>query len=224
MLEQLQGAGLPVVAGRATRAQSAVLYGRCQVSFNASLNGDLNMRVLEVLSAGGCLLTDRLSPVSGMRHILEEGREYLAYGDGDELLAQARRLLGDPAHAAAVAQAGHRRYMAELRQDHQIARLLAWAAGAEISPLHRAVDDPRVLREPGAPKLTGRMRVYENVQETHRRQENPRVRIQADLPEDSVLDLADLPRLTLCIAGHRPDAPELAARARRIGATVEIGD
>ena len=66
--------------------------------------------------------------------------------------------------------------------------------------------------------------LYENVQETHRRQENPRVRIQADLPEDSVLDLADLPRLTLCIAGHRPDAPELAARARRIGATVEIGD
>mgnify|MGYP001455415598 CR=1 FL=1 len=222
MLERLQQAALPVVAGRASREQSASLYAGCQVSFNASLNGDLNMRVFEVLSAGGCLLTDRLSPVSGLAQILEEGRDYLAYSDGDELLAQARALLDDPARTAAIAAAGQRRYMAELRQDVQIARMLAWVGGAEIAPLYRGLDDPRVLRGAGGQKLAGRMRAYEKVQESHRREEQLRVRIGADLPEDAVLDLADLPRLTLCLAGDRPDAAALAARARGIGAAIEV--
>ena len=222
MLECLQGAGLPLHAGRASREQSARYYAACQVSFNASLNGDLNMRVFEVLSAGGCLLTDRIGPLSGLAQILEEGREFLAYGDGEELVEQARALLADPARAGAMAAAGHRRYMAELHQYLQVARLLGWIGGAEIDPLYLGRDDPRVRRGPAPDRLVARMRTYETVQEQHRRQESLTISVPASLPSGAVFDLADLPRLTLVLDGARPNAARLAGQLAGLGARIEI--
>ena len=222
MLESLQGAGLPLHAGQASREKSARYYAACQVAFNASLNGDLNMRVFEVLSAGGCLLTDRLGPLSGLGLILEEGREYLAYGDGEELVEQARALLADPARADAVAAAGHCRFMAELRQELQVARLMRWIDGGEIAPLYLGHDDPRVRRGPVPDRLVARLRTYEKVQEQHRRQENLTVGVPASLPAGHVFDLADLPRLTLVLDRARPDAAALAGELRGLGARIEI--
>lgn len=222
MLEHLQGAALPVRAGRATREVSAALYAGSQVAFNASLNGDLNMRVCEVLSASGCLLTDRLAPVSGLSQVLEEGREYLAYDDGEELVAQARALLADPVRAGAIAAAGHRRYMAELAPERQIARLLDWVGGGEIAPLYRGLDDLRVRCGPLAARLSARMRTYEGVQERHRQAERTVIDVAADAPPELVFDLADLPRLTLRLAPAMPEGAAIAAQARLLGARVEL--
>jgi len=222
MLKRLQEAGLPVKVGRATREQSAMLYAQSRLAFNASLNGDLNMRVFETLSASGCLLTDRLSPVSGLSGVLEEGSEFLGYGSGDELVEQAQSLMGDPARAAAMAAAGYRRYMAELAPELQKKRLLDWVGGADISPLHLGLDDPRVRRAGRPERLAARLRAYERVQELHRTQENPVANIAATHPADLVLDLADLPRLTLRLESDMPDVAALAEQARALGATVVI--
>ena len=62
------------------------MYAQSTVSFNASLSGDLNMRVFEVLSAGGFLLTDRLSPQAGLELLLRPGHDCETYGDAEELL------------------------------------------------------------------------------------------------------------------------------------------
>ncbi|MDA0951866.1 MAG: glycosyltransferase, partial [Proteobacteria bacterium] len=156
--------------------------------------------------------------------VLEEGREYLAYDDGEELVAQARALLDDPARAGAIAAAGHRRYMAELAPDRQIARLLDWVGGGEIAPLYRGLDDLRVRGGPSAGRLLPRLRTYERVQEQHRRVERPVIGVAADAPPQMVFDLADLPRLTLRLAREMPDGAAIAAQARLFGARVELAD
>jgi len=222
MLETLRGAGLPLRAGTAAREAAATLYAGSQVSFNASLNGDLNMRVFEVLSAGGCLLTDRLSPVSGLSQVLEEGSEFLAYGDGDELVAQAQALMADPARASAMAAAGHRRYMAELTPELQKKRLMGWIDGAPVEPLYAARDDPRMARDTVLGSLRGRVATYERIQEMHRLIERPVVDITTQPPLELMLDLADLPRLVMRIASDAVEAHVAAAQARALGARVEI--
>ena len=63
-----------LVAARGSRDHAADMCASSVVSFNASLNGDLNLRVFETLSAGGCLLTDRLSAQSGLDLILKTAK------------------------------------------------------------------------------------------------------------------------------------------------------
>ena len=95
----------------ASRVESADAYANSVLSLNVSLNGDLNMRVFEVLSAGGCLLTDALSEEAGLDLLFEDGREILTYADERELIDRARYYLEHPDEAYAIARAGHRRYV-----------------------------------------------------------------------------------------------------------------
>lgn len=224
LLERLQESGLPLRGGRASRVDAASLYAGSQLSFNASLNADLNMRVFEVLSGQGCLLTDRLAPASGLDLLLEEGRDYLAYGSEEEMIEQARAALADPARCAAIAASGYRRFMAELQPDMQIARLMGWVGGAPVDALHEARDDPRMARGTGIGKLTGRVRNYERVQEKHRVIERPVVEIDARVPVPFMLDLADLPRLLIRIAPDADEARAAAPQARALGAQVVVAD
>jgi spore maturation protein CgeB len=43
----------------AIRSKWAGIYNAAQITFNCSLNGDRNMRIFEVMAAGGFLVTDR---------------------------------------------------------------------------------------------------------------------------------------------------------------------
>jgi hypothetical protein len=62
LMELLRSSDVPLTACNGSRDLTADVYAESVASFNASLNGDFNFRVFEVLSAGGCLLTDRLAP------------------------------------------------------------------------------------------------------------------------------------------------------------------
>jgi hypothetical protein len=106
VLEVLGAAKIPLRVLRAPQDEAAALYAQAQVSLNVSLNGDLNLRVFEVLSSGGFLLTDRLGRGAGLELLFAEGRDYAAFGDDDELRAQARRYLAEPDEALALARHG----------------------------------------------------------------------------------------------------------------------
>lgn len=222
LLERLKIEGLPLAHGKARRETAAVLYGRAAIGFNASLNGDFNMRVSEVLSAGACLLTDRLGPSSGLRLVLEEGRHVAAYGSADEMVAQARALLGDPVRAATIAAAGHRRFLEAFAPERQAARLLAWVAGGAIEPGYGASDDDRSARLASHADLVRRMARYEALQERQRTGERIAVDIGAEGTEDDVLDLADLHRVVLRLAPDAIAARRAAPRAARLGARIEL--
>jgi len=193
LLERLGQAGLPLVAGTVSRDASADRHAESLVSFNASLNGDLNFRVFEVLSAGGCLLTDRLAPDAGLDLLLTEGTHYAGYDDADELVAKAEHLLAHPEEARAMAQAGHAAFMKSMLPQQRAADLLAWIFDGTLDALYRA--PARAVPSDPAVSLDDRLRVYERLQQLHLERERPRVLFEPEVPEIYRIDAADLRRL-----------------------------
>src|SRR5690348_12903500 len=78
------------------------------MGLNCSLNGDLNLRVLEIASSGATLLTDRLAEESGLGLLLKDGKEMLVYGSSEELLERAKDAVARPAKTKEIGAAGAR--------------------------------------------------------------------------------------------------------------------
>lgn len=68
------------------------LLKQSKVSFNCSLNGDLNFRVFEVLGAGTELVTDSVPDLYKIKGLQERLH---VYGDSEELFAIIDRILAD---------------------------------------------------------------------------------------------------------------------------------
>lgn len=203
LLEALQKQGVPLLARQAPRETSADLYAGSAASLNVSLNGDLNLRIFEVLSAGGCLLTDRLSRQSGLDLILQNDRDFYGYSSQEELIDKARFLLREPAGALALARAGHRTYTNSLTARHQTDRLLDWVFGDRLDSLYTMEATPTT---PGPISLMTRIALYETLQDVHRRFEAPRVFLAQELPSVILDDCADLHRMSLT-AGNTREPP-----------------
>lgn len=200
LLAALQQNGVPLLAQQATREMSADFYAGSAASLNASLNGDLNLRIFEILSAGGCLLTDRLSPASGLDTILSEDNDFCAYDSSEELLDKAGFLLREPAAALALARAGNRTYTRTLLPERQVEILMRWVFDQGIDSLY-TVEKP--VPANSAIPFAKRLAIYEVLQELHRRLERPRVLISTELPPILRDDVADLTRLAITMADPR---------------------
>jgi glycosyltransferase involved in cell wall biosynthesis len=230
VLETLGKAGVPLRVLRATPADAARLYAGSRVSLNASLNGDLNLRVFEVLAAGGCLLTDRLSPEAGLDELLRDGEHAAVYQSDAELLARARSLLEDPAEARRLARAGHALYRREHTPGARIAALTRWIDGGSLEARWNLATDrrARMVRSANLGDLQGRLAAYETVQERHRLRAATGERLGLvawpEVDARLLVDLIDLPRLDLSILAElaeKGEARELDPIARRL--LVESG-
>lgn len=62
--------------------EMATVYGRSKIVLNASINGDVNMRVFEAMAAGALLVTDRIG--NGLADLFEEGIHFVAYEGPDD--------------------------------------------------------------------------------------------------------------------------------------------
>jgi hypothetical protein len=199
-----------------TRDQSADLCADSVVSFNCSLNGDLNLRVFEILSAGGCLLTDRLSPQAGLDLILKEGKEFLGYDTAQECVDQTRYLLTHPEITAGIAQAGNTAFQTSMLPQLRASQLLSWVFDGRLDMLFRGGElPPRHLTANSS--INDRVRVYEELQEFHRVNDSPRVLFLSDVPDIYLVDASDLRHLRMFSGGPgspsaRPRAPEIAQR------------
>ncbi len=99
------------------------IYSRAKIVFNASINGDLNMRVFEGMAAGALLVTDRIG--NGLEDLFEENTHYVGYSSTGEAIDKIRFYLRDEAERRKIAGLGQR----EVVQRHSYAR--RWAAAAE---------------------------------------------------------------------------------------------
>ena len=205
-----------LVAARGSRDHAADMCASSVVSFNASLNNDLNLRVFETLSAGGCLLTDRLSAQSGLDLILKEGEHFAGYDSVDECVEQARFLLAHPDVALKLARSGHDAFVTSMLPERRAAQLLSWIFDGELDELFRCPPRPEAAQD--AP-LGDRLRVYEELQELHRVEESPRVLFTGNVAEAYLLDALDLSRLRLSILigdNRTPLRPDIASRYDRV--------
>lgn len=79
------------------------------------------LRAFDVAASGGCLVAE---PSTDLCRVFEEGREFLAYRNGQELTSVLARLRRDPGRAASVGVAARRRAEAEHRLALRAARLV----------------------------------------------------------------------------------------------------
>lgn len=224
LLASLRAAGFPLKSQSLSRAEAGLLYGGSAVSFNASLNGDLNLRTFEVMSAGGCLVADRLSPESGQSVLFEEGRDYLGYACEEELLQVTNRCLNDAVFAQNIARYAHQSYRNGFRPEQQSAALLNWVFEGTLDAKYAATGDQRPRLSAIEPvTLNTRIAVYQQLQECHRVNENPRVLIGPSVPIAIVADMLDLPRLS-CFAVEAKASMEPVLERHGLGGRVSYVD
>ena len=220
-LDALRDSGLQLAAGTAPREEAARLYGQSLLGFNCSLNGDLNLRVFEILSGGACLLTDRLAPQSGLSLLLQENRHYVGYDDAEELVNKARYYLRHHDAALKIGAAGAAHFAAELAPAHQQRRLLEWLFSGKLDTQYGVGWDERpALAARDGVGLEQRIRLYEALQEAHRVQKRIRVLFGPEVPACHLADAADLKRTTMAALAPSPARGTIeqldagAARAR----------
>ena len=206
LLREMERNGIPCVVGKGSHDHVSDLYASSVVSFNASLNGDLNLRVFEILEARGCLLTDRLSPHSGLDLLLDDGVDMLCYDTIEDCIDKARFLLNHPEVAFRIAQAGNSTYVNTLSPRRQVEAMLSWVFEDRLDSLY-SPDADRLLRTSGTAScpLTTRVQLYEKLQEMHRVQERPEILFAGNVNPIHVADAIDLPRLRIAVMS--PDAP-----------------
>jgi hypothetical protein len=183
-------------------SEAARFYGSSQLVLNTS-NGDLNMRFFEVLSSGGCLLTDRLSDATGYGHHFVEDEHFIAYGDEAELLDKARFYLSRPDLCLAMARRGHEVYRKRFSEAERKRRFLEYAFADDETAKQLAVADhavdPRVgTASPQAHEhLAPRAMIYEQVQELQARDMVRQLVLSPGVPTFHDRDLGDLMRMRL---------------------------
>lgn len=194
LLGALAGAGLPVDVRSLPQAESLPFYGASACGFNASLNGDLNLRIFEILAAGAVLLTDALSPASGFDTLWQENRDVLVYRSAEDLVEKARTLAAEPQLADRIGGRGAAWFDAHFLEERRRALFRSLVCdGAAPEPFQ--LPEPRTSVAVPANFLDRAVAAYEQLQETHRVEETVVVSAGARLPEWVRGLCATLPRL-----------------------------
>jgi hypothetical protein len=175
-------------------------YVRAQIVLNCSLNGDTNRRVFEVLMAGGFLLTDRLSPQTGIQHLFREGEHLECYGSLPELVEKVKFYLAHPEKAEQIAIAGQQQLLSHYNQSLTQQKLHRYVFTQEIEPPFRLEHDRRITvipKDQPSESLDQRLQLYQLIQELHRI--NPQLHgiYWRGRHRQLLADLVDLARLKL---------------------------
>ncbi len=101
------------------------VYSRSKIVLNASINGDVNMRVFEAMAAGALLVTDRIG--NGLADLFVEGEHYVGYSSGQEALDRVAYFLNNTSAREKIAQTGRALVWARHTYAHRWAELKAAA-------------------------------------------------------------------------------------------------
>lgn len=205
LLHELNRRGaFPLTVMTANHEASGDRYAATAVSLNCSLNGDLNLRIFEILSAGGCLLADRLSPAAGFQLLLEEGRDFIGYDSVEECIDQASFLLSHPDLALEISRAGLATFTTRLKPEFRIRQLFEWIFEDRLDAPFRISKNIRTGNgeNAGVPTIEDRIRVYDHLQEIQRACLSPSVLFLENVPDIYVLDALDLRHTRMSIVDN----------------------
>ncbi|MBT6046587.1 MAG: glycosyltransferase [Candidatus Scalindua sp.] len=82
----------------------AEIYGKSKIVFNASIGGDINMRVFEAMASGALLVTDRIDNV--MNNLFKEDIHYVGYSNIEEAIEKIDYYLTNDADRKRIATEG----------------------------------------------------------------------------------------------------------------------
>jgi glycosyltransferase involved in cell wall biosynthesis len=202
VIESLKKSGLPMEMLRGTPAEAADIYADSVVTLNVSLNGDLNLRVFEALAAGGFLLTDKLTPSSGLELLFKPGEDIEVWSSVGELMEKARFYLDHPEDADRIRRSGQHKLLEFHHPDVKIREFFELVFEGKENPLYSLDGEASKVRASvqGADLVPG-VEAYEFLQEMHRT--TPPLLIWAaegSLDEANAF-FADLPRVLVNTGG-----------------------
>ncbi|NBD19020.1 MAG: glycosyltransferase [Cyanobacteria bacterium] len=199
ILDKVKEAGFVLNQQKALRPEAARIYANSLINLNISLNGDLNMRVFEVLSSGGFLLTDRLSKQARLNAVLEEGKHFVAYEDEIDLLNKISYYSQHPEEARQIAKEGEKAFWENYRPDLNVKRILDYMDGKEIEPYCYPEWDKRSIYavSENTEEFNSRIAIYEYIQEWHRVDPKLQGLFFTKVDYRVICDLVDLPRLDI---------------------------
>ncbi|QWD23665.1 glycosyltransferase [Polynucleobacter paneuropaeus] len=90
--------------------QMIKIYQRSKIVINASIKGDLNMRVFEAMGAGALLITDRIE--NGLTELFSEGVHYIGYSELEEAQENIAIYLADEQLRVKISNEGTKLVMA----------------------------------------------------------------------------------------------------------------
>lgn len=222
VLGAIKAAGLPLEASQAKPEDTATIYAQSRITLNCSLNGDLNLRVFEALGVGAFLITDALTPESGLGLLFEDGRHLVTYASPDELVEKIRHYLDHPAEAMAIRTAGQKELLERHHPAVKIRQFYDLVFNGTVDPVLDLERDPRAGRpiaRRGA--LLERVALYEAVQQIHRTATAVPVYLPDTGYRELAEDLVDLPRVTVHPHAELPDAAlDAAAILARPGQAI----
>jgi len=201
ILNQVKEAEFPLNQVQAQRPEAAKIYANSLINLNISLNGDLNMRVFEVLSSGGFLLTDRLSQQTRLEKVLDEGKHFVAYNNETDLLNKIEYYTNNPKEARQIATQGEKVFWKNHRPELNVKRIIDYMDGKEIEPWCYAEWDQRSIYaiSDNTEQFTGRIAIYEYIQQLHCVQPHLQGLCFPKVNSRVICDLTDLPRLNLYV-------------------------
>jgi tetratricopeptide (TPR) repeat protein len=184
---------LPLSWKQVHQSQAIAHYAESLIGLNVSMNGDLNMRVFEVMAGGAMLLADRLDASSGLQDLLKEGREWVAYDSVSELVERARHFLGHPEEARAIASEGARWFDRNFSEQRRLDAFRALAFDGQDRPEFSL--PPARVTFGGGLTFASALSVYESLQLVHLQREEVNVVIDETAPAGLPELLTTLPRV-----------------------------
>jgi glycosyltransferase involved in cell wall biosynthesis/Tfp pilus assembly protein PilF len=210
VLQFLQTNDVPVQIMQAPHEKAAEIYAKSLINLNISLNGDFNLRVFEVLSSGGFLLTDRLSRESGLEMIFKDGEHLVCYDSPQDLLEKIHYYLNHPSEAKAIAQKGYEEYKRHHTPETKTNELMDFILKGRLNPLYEIQKDSRSIHVTSKSKedIFQRISTYEYFQDVHLKNHEPAALFFPSVDPRLLCDVSDLPRLRLYIKGIETDIPD----------------
>ena len=200
-IQKLHDDSLPFDHQRLSRQASAPHYANALIAFNCTLNGDLNMRVHEILSSGGFLLMDKLAAASGLDNMLEHGKDYVSYSSYPEFREIATYYLDHPDEAITIARHGLETYQRDLRPEYLAEKFLQWVLRGKHPQFDYA---EKIVEIPGV-NWSYRLQVYEYLQNLQLRREKTQALyfgVNAGAAADDIKGLVRVFPRVLRIEGH----------------------
>lgn len=103
--------------GQAQFENAARKFCESKIVFNIAMTTDINMRVPEALSTGSFLLTNRIEYIE---ELYEDKKHLVLYDGFDDMIEKARYYLSHDKEREAIAEAGHKHFLANHTIQHRV--------------------------------------------------------------------------------------------------------
>lgn len=187
---------------------AADLYGSHSVSLNCSLNGDMNLRVFEVMGTGGLLLTDRLSENSGQEMLFPDEEMCVQYGSSDELLEKAAHYIANEDASLAIRRRGFENMLAKHAPEIKRGQLMDLVFSDTVRAEYELDGSMGELVSLGSGSVKRDVLLYEFLQSANARTNAVKVFSKDPIALEFAKDLSRLRLLPLDESGVDFDQPD----------------